>query len=205
MENKIVLATSNLGKIAEIELALRSLPFTLLPQDHFFIPICEETGLSFIENALQKARHTSKHTKLPALADDSGLIVPALNDEPGLYSARYAGQNVDRQAHWQKLLTKLREKNHPERKAYFYCCLVFMKHENDPTPLIAEGLWEGMIGFEPQGEEGFGYDPLFYLPQLQCTAAQLSLEEKNKISHRAKALMKLKDALLQLDQNKPSF
>lgn len=198
MKNKLVLATTNPGKIAEFEWLLRDVPYQIIPQDHFGVPDCAEPATTFIENAIIKARHTAAHTQLPALADDSGLVVPVLQGEPGIYSARYAGEPKNTQANRKKLLDKLQHIAHAERSAYFYCCLVLMRHPLDPTPIITEGFWHGLIAFEPAGDQGFGYDPLFYLPELQCTAAELSPEEKNHCSHRAQALAIMKQKLLEL-------
>ncbi|MBI5447432.1 MAG: RdgB/HAM1 family non-canonical purine NTP pyrophosphatase [Gammaproteobacteria bacterium] len=194
MTKKLILATHNPGKIREFERLFRDLPYQLISQQDFAVPECEEPASTFIENALIKARHASAHTGLPALADDSGLVVPALQGEPGIYSARYASSD-DQQANWKKLLDKLQLLPADDRSAYFYCCLVFIRHPLDPTPLVTEGIWHGQIALEATGDKGFGYDPVFYLPQLQCTAAQLSPEEKNSISHRAQALAKMKDRL----------
>ena len=192
---RLILATRNPGKIAELTDLLHDLPFEILPQNQWAIPEIEETGLTFIENALLKARHVARITQTSVLADDSGLVVPALQGEPGLYSARYAGPSADARANQQKLLAKLAHYTQNERAAYFYCCIVYLRHPQDPTPLIAEGFWHGMIAASPQGAQGFGYDPLFYLPQQACTAAQLPFSEKNRLSHRGKALSLLKKKL----------
>ncbi len=192
---RLILATRNPGKITELTDLLRDLPLEVLPQDAWVLPEIEETGLTFIENALLKARHVARITQTPVLADDSGLVVPALHGAPGLYSARYAGTSADAHANQQKLLEKLAHHTQSERAAYFYCCVVYLRHPQDPTPLIAEGFWHGMIATAPQGTQGFGYDPLFYLPQQACTAAQLTPAEKNRLSHRGKALSLLKEKL----------
>ena len=176
---KAVLATLNPGKIREFQ-ALSSL-INLIPQSEYDIAPVDETGLTFVENALIKARHAAQHSGLPALADDSGLCVDALNGAPGLYSARY-GDN---------LLTNLKHMPESKRTARFYCVLVFLTHPKDPTPLIAEGIWEGSILLKPQGTQGFGYDPIFYVPTHQCSAAELSPEVKSMISHRGMALKEL--------------
>ena len=186
---RIVLATQNQGKIDELTSLLKPLNITVLSPTHFTIPPIKETGLTFLENAIIKARHVSQYSGLPALADDSGLVVPSLNGEPGIYSARYAGENMPMTAHWQKLLTKLADR-HLKRDAYFYCCLAFLRHVHDPIPIIAQGVWHGLIAEKPAGEHGFGYDPLFYVPTHQKTAAELTTAEKNAISHRALALKK---------------
>lgn len=195
---KIVLATGNKGKLAEFQHLLESLPFDILPQSDFEVPEAVEDGLSFVENALIKARHASRLTDLPAIADDSGLEVDALNGAPGIYSSRFSGENAtDRQNNlW--LLSLLQEVPREQRTARFHCLLVFLRHAEDPTPLICQGTWEGLIGFTPEGDNGFGYDPLFYIPELGCSSAQLGKEEKNRISHRAKAMALLQERLVSL-------
>lgn len=183
---KIILATSNSGKIAE----LRSLlyPTECVPQSMLGIQDAEETGLSFIENALIKARHASRFSGEPALADDSGLVVPALNGQPGIYSARFAGKNASDADNIERLLQQLRLKHTSDRSAFFYCAIALVSHADDPTPMIATGTLNGIITEAPTGNKGFGYDPIFYLPSHQCTLAELSTAEKNTISHRAQAL-----------------
>lgn len=184
-----ILASNNSGKLREFQTLLPT--YSIRPQSDFNIPSVEETGLSFVENALLKARHAAQHSHLAALADDSGLVVPALKGEPGIFSARYAGEHASSTENWQKLLATLAENPDLSRKAYFYCCLVFLRHTSDPTPLITEGYWHGEIATTPQGEHGFGYDPVFFIPDLGLTAAQLSSDEKNKRSHRGQALREL--------------
>lgn len=188
---KVVLASNNAGKIREFNAALRDFHIDLIPQSHLGVPEIEETGSSFIENALIKARHASRLTGLPAIADDSGLVVPYLHGEPGIYSARYAGESATAQENIDKLLNVLKHTANENRVAYFYCVLVFMAHANDPIPLVCEGSWSGMILEQRRGESGFGYDPIFFDPTLQKTAAELTLEYKNKISHRGTALQLL--------------
>lgn len=183
---KIVLATNNQGKVAEIQKILQPYHYTIIPQSDLHVSSIPETGLTFVENALIKARHASKTTGLPVLADDSGLVVDALNGRPGLHSARYAGENATDQMNIQLLLEHL--SNEENRRAYFYCVLVFLRHPEDPTPIICEGFWQGHILREPLGDNGFGYDPLFYVPDYHCSAAELPLSIKNTLSHRAKAL-----------------
>jgi XTP/dITP diphosphohydrolase len=186
---KIVLASSNQGKLKEMSAVLTSFSFELLPQSHFSIQTPEETGVTFIENALLKARHACKKTGLAAIADDSGLVVPALDGEPGIFSSRYAGANASDEENIAYLLKRIG--NATSRHAYFYSVIVYLKHESDPTPLIAEGRWDGEIALKKRGHLGFGYDPIFYLPSLKLTAAQLATSEKNQRSHRAQALQAL--------------
>lgn len=188
---KIVLATNNQGKVNELQTLLADAGFNIVAQKEFNVPDVDETGLTFIENAILKARHTAKLTGLPAIADDSGLVVDALNGAPGIYSARYAGYHGNDKLNNQKLLSQLHNVPAEKRTAYFYCALVFMRHDNDPTPIICLGKWHGLILNQEQGEGGFGYDPLFYIPELDCTAAQLSKEHKSQISHRGQALKQL--------------
>ncbi len=186
---KIVLATENEGKLKEIQLFFKDLPITLVSQAEFKVTSIEETGLSFIENALIKARHAAKQSGCPALADDSGLVVDALDGQPGIYSARYAGTHGNSQDNINKLLAEMQHIEKAQRQAHFYCVLAFVRHSLDPAPLICQGRWDGRILTAPQGQGGFGYDPIFYLEQQQCSAAELNPIEKNKLSHRAKALM----------------
>ncbi|OCG63272.1 XTP/dITP diphosphatase [Gilliamella sp. Fer4-1] len=188
---KIVLATNNQGKVNELQRLLTDAGFDIVAQSQFNVPDANETGLTFIENAILKARHTAKLTGLPSIADDSGLSVDALGGQPGIYSARYAGEHGNDQSNNQKLLDALNNVPKEKRTAYFYCALVFMRHENDPTPIICLGKWHGLILTEAQGDGGFGYDPLFYVPELGCTAAQLTKEQKSQISHRGQALKQL--------------
>lgn len=185
---KIVFASSNPGKLKEVDAYLSAFKLTLIPQTALSIPDADETGLTFVENALIKARQATRLSGLPALADDSGIVVPYLKGAPGVYSARYASEHSNFSANINKLILALDKVPSPQRHAYFYCCLVFLKHENDPCPIIAQGEWHGEVTASPTGAEGFGYDPVFYVPHLCKTAAQLTLEEKNKLSHRAIAL-----------------
>jgi XTP/dITP diphosphohydrolase len=187
--NKLVIASNNAGKLKEIQRVLAPLQWEVLPQSEFTIPEAEEPHHTFIENALAKARHASKLSGLPALADDSGLCVDALNGAPGVYSAHYAGLPKSDERNNQALFDAM--KNQTNRKAHYYCVLVLVRHADDPQPIIAEGSWHGEIAREPRGEDGFGYDPLFYLPSLGKMSAELSHDEKNKISHRGKALVHL--------------
>ncbi|QYN46017.1 XTP/dITP diphosphatase [Gilliamella sp. ESL0405] len=188
---QIVLATNNQGKVNELQTLLADAGFNIVAQKQFNVPDAEETGLTFVENAILKARHTAKLTGLPAIADDSGLVVQALNGAPGIYSARYAGEHGNDQSNNEKLLNALKNVPPENRQAYFYCALVYLQHENDPTPIICLGKWDGVILNELKGEGGFGYDPLFYIPQLNCTAAELTKDQKSQISHRGLALKQL--------------
>ncbi|MGD8547151.1 MAG: XTP/dITP diphosphatase [Thiohalophilus sp.] len=192
---RIVLASNNPGKVSEIGQMLAEFDLQVLPQSDFDINEVEETGLTFVENAILKARNAAQHSGLPAIADDSGLEVDALNGAPGIYSARYAGTGASDEQNLQKLLQDLKDIPEAERTARFQCLMVFMRHASDPTPLICQGTWEGIITFEPRGKHGFGYDPVFYVPEQQCTSAELSPETKNRLSHRGQALRALVDAL----------
>ena len=187
---KLVLASSNPGKLREIG-ALLGPPAVLVSQGELGISEIEEPHATFLENALAKARHASRAARLPALADDSGLCVEALGGEPGVHSAYYAGADGSREErdarNNQKILLNLRD----NRKAYYACIMVFLRHPEDPRPLVAEGIWHGEIARAPRGANGFGYDPLFFVPSLQKTAAELAPEHKNRISHRGIALQKL--------------
>jgi XTP/dITP diphosphohydrolase len=191
----VVLASGNAGKLRELDKVLAPLDVSLQPQAQFNVPDAEETGLSFVENAIIKARAAAQHTGLPAIADDSGIEVDYLNGAPGIYSARYSGAGDE--ANNVFLLQELGEIPEEQRSARFQCVLVYMRHALDPVPLICQGSWEGFILSEPRGENGFGYDPLFYLPDYQCSSAQLAPGIKNRISHRAKASRLLFDALRQ--------
>jgi XTP/dITP diphosphohydrolase len=193
--NKIVLASSNQGKLREFTQILSAKKFELVPQSTFNFVDADETGLSFVENAIIKARHASELTGLPSLADDSGIEVDALQGRPGIYSARYAqvqdpSADQDKENN-KKLLLELADVPEPLRTARFQCVIVFMRHAQDPTPLICQGSWEGRILSEESGVNGFGYDPLFFVPSHNCTSAELSKEIKNNLSHRGKALREL--------------
>lgn len=187
----IVLASSNRKKIAELQHLLAPLQIEIVPQSTLSIPDADETGLTFVENAIIKARHAAQLSGMPALADDSGLEVDALNGAPGIYSARFAGTPSDDAKNNELLLEKLRLVTKDQRRARFQCVLVFMRHTADPVPMICQGSWEGCILESAQGKEGFGYDPLFFVPELGCTAAQLSAEKKARLSHRGQAMQKL--------------
>jgi XTP/dITP diphosphohydrolase len=191
----VVLASSNAGKLQEFREILKDMDIQIIPQTDLGVLDADETGLSFIENALIKARNAAKHTGLPALADDSGLEVDFLNGAPGIRSARYAGTDIDFSENRRKLLADLIAAAEDERTARFQCVLAFMKHETDPSPLICQGTWEGRILMQPRGEHGFGYDSLFFVPTHNCSAAELPEGVKNKISHRAQATTKLLELL----------
>ena len=193
--NEIVVATGNKGKLKEISEVLAPLGIRVRGQQEFAIPEIEETGLTFVENAILKARNTCAHTGKPALADDSGIEVDALDGAPGIYSARYAGAGATDAANVEKLLAALQGVPEAERTARFQCVMVYLRHANDPVPLICQGTWEGRITLQPQGDNGFGYDPVFWVPQHGCTAAQLASAVKNSLSHRGQALQKLLAAL----------
>lgn len=188
---KILLASNNPGKIREIQKLLASVEVQILPQSAFDVPEVEETGLTFVENAILKARHAARHSGLPAIADDSGLEVDALRGAPGVYSARYAGTGATDGDNNAKLLRELVGVPHEQRTARFRCVVVFLRHEFDPSPLIGQGVWEGVILPGLRGTGGFGYDPLFFVPERGCASAELPPEEKNRLSHRGKALRAL--------------
>jgi XTP/dITP diphosphohydrolase len=192
---KIVLASNNQGKLREINQLLAGIDLEVLPQSAFGALDVEETGLTFVENAIIKARHASHVTGLPAIADDSGLEVDALQGAPGIYSARYAGEGATDQANLEKLLHELAHVPEEERTARFQCLMVLMRHPTDPTPIICQGTWEGRILSEPRGSGGFGYDPVFFVPDQDCASAELAPEVKNRLSHRGQALRALLDAL----------
>ena len=196
MSIDIVLASGNQGKIAEFQGALDPLGFNVIAQSEFNVNDVAEDGFSFVENAIIKARHASKQTGLPAIADDSGLEVQALNGAPGIFSARYAGEHGNDAANNLKLLTEL--KQHQNRSAKFQCALAFFRFPNDPNPIISQAAWAGRILEQQTGENGFGYDPLFFIPELEKTSAELNPAEKKKISHRALAI---KDLFQKLKNN----
>ncbi len=189
--HRIVLASGNPGKLREFSGLLGELHYEILPQSQFGTPEAEETGLTFVENAIIKARNASRHSGLPALADDSGLEVDALDGAPGIYSARYSGPGSNDRRNVDKLLAELGSVADPERTARFQCVLVFLHHPLDPTPLICQGTWEGRILREARGGGGFGYDPVFYVPTHCCSAAELRPQIKNILSHRGQALRQL--------------
>ena len=191
MSHTIVLATGNTGKVLEFNSLLAGLGLNIRPQSDFAVPEAEENGLSFIENALIKARNAARHTGLPAMADDSGIEVDALNGAPGIYSARYPGLNKSSADNNRKLLEALGDMPQEQRTARFQCVMAYLRHAEDPTPIIAQGTWEGVILDAPRGEHGFGYDPIFWVPNQQRSAAELPEAVKNTLSHRALALQSL--------------
>lgn len=197
MKKKWVLATGNKGKVKEMSELLNSFSIEVLPQSQFEVSIVAETGTTFVENAIIKARHAAKITGLPAIADDSGLEVDFLNGQPGIHSARFAGENATDQENIELLLSKLEGIGTEHRRARFQCVLVYLRHELDPTPIICQGTWQGIITESLQGENGFGYDPVFWVESEQATSAQLSKQRKAELSHRGQALTKLVELLKQ--------
>jgi XTP/dITP diphosphohydrolase len=188
VSKKVVLATGNMGKVKELASMLSGLGIEVLPQSEFNVSEVPETGTTFVENAIIKARHAAKQTGLPAIADDSGLAVDALGGAPGVYSARYSGDQATDQTNIIKLLDAMANIPTDKRQAKFLCVLVFMRHFDDPTPIICQGEWLGEITTQQHGENGFGYDPVFWVEDHGCSSAQLSPEQKNALSHRGKAL-----------------
>ena len=191
----IVLASSNPGKVREINHLLAGLDLQVRPQSEYGVIDAEETGLTFVENAILKARNAAQHTGMPAIADDSGLEVDALAGAPGIYSARFAGEGASDRENLEKLLVELEAVPAEQRTARFQCLIVFMRHAGDPTPLICQGTWEGRILLEARGDNGFGYDPVFHVPTHDCSSAELSAAIKNSLSHRGQALRQLTAAL----------
>ncbi|WP_434358508.1 XTP/dITP diphosphatase [Parasalinivibrio latis] len=189
--SKLVLATGNQGKVKEMADLLADFGFEVMAQSEFSVSDAEETGTTFIENAIIKARHAARETGLPAIADDSGLEVDALAGAPGVYSARYAGEGKGNKANLDLLLENMKDVPEDQRTARFHCVLVMMRHANDPTPLVCHGKWEGKITFEPKGENGFGYDPVFWVGEHGCTSAELEPAVKKQLSHRGQALKTL--------------
>lgn len=192
---KVVLATGNPGKVRELASLLADFGLDIVAQTELGVDSAEETGLTFIENAILKARHAAHITGLPAIADDSGLAVDALGGAPGIYSARYAGADASDQQNLDKLLLTLKDVPDTQRRASFHCVLVYLRHAEDPTPIVCHGSWQGVLTHEAAGRGGFGYDPIFFVPELGKTAAELTREEKNAQSHRGQALRLLLDAL----------
>jgi len=191
MAKKIVLASGNAGKLREFQQLLSGCGFEVVPQSDFNVSNVAETGTTFVENAIIKARHACKKTGLPAIADDSGIEVDALNGRPGVYSARYSGDGATDESNNQKLLQELAGVPTAQRTARYHAVLAYMRHADDPTPILCHGTWEGIILTEPRGEGGFGYDPLFFVPTHNCASAELDKAEKNRISHRGKAMQEL--------------
>jgi XTP/dITP diphosphohydrolase len=190
-DERIVLASNNAGKVREINQLLAQSHIQVTPQEQFGVPEADETGLTFVENAILKARNAAAHSGLAAIADDSGLEVDALSGAPGIYSARYAGRGASDAANLAKLLADLEGVEETQRGARFQCLMVYLRHAADPTPVICQGTWEGSILYRPRGENGFGYDPVFFVPTHACTAAELDSQTKNALSHRGQALRKL--------------
>jgi XTP/dITP diphosphohydrolase len=192
---KVVLATGNKKKVEELNALLADLDYAVVPQSEFNVESVPETGTTFVENAIIKARHAARITGLPAIADDSGIEVDALLGRPGVYSARYAGEDASDEDNLEKLLEDMNGVPAVLRSARYWCVLVYMRHADDPTPIICQASWEGSLATEPTGENGFGYDPIFNVPDLDCTAAELDPATKNSLSHRGKALAQLVKAL----------
>jgi XTP/dITP diphosphohydrolase len=188
----LIIATHNTHKLQEISEILA--PIACIGAKDFQVSAPEETGFSFLENALIKARALCLHTQKPVIADDSGLVVPALNGAPGIFSSRYAGPDSNDKKNCQYLLRNMQDVQN--RDAYYYCAMIFLRHAKDPTPLIGLGRWDGVILKEPRGQNGFGYDPLFWLESQKCSAAELEFQVKNQISHRAQALLQLKKEMI---------
>lgn len=191
----VVLASSNPGKVREFNELLAGHRIEVVPQSQFGVQDADETGLTFVENAILKARNAARHTGLPAIADDSGIEVDALKGAPGIYSARYAGAGAGDRANLEKLLAELEDVPEAGRSARFQCLMVYLRHADDPTPLICQGTWEGRILTTPRGSNGFGYDPVFFVPTHDCSAAELEPAVKNALSHRGQALRQLVAAL----------
>ena len=192
---RLVLASGNPGKLRELSALMAEFDYELLPQSEFGVEPAQETGTTFVENAIIKARHAAAHTGLAALADDSGIEVDALDGAPGVYSARFAGEGADDDANNALLVEKLRAVPENQRTARYRAVIVLMRHAADPSPLICEGSWEGLIRLQPAGSGGFGYDPYFFLPERGCTSAELSAADKNRLSHRGQAIAALKRRL----------
>ncbi len=196
--HKLVIASGNPGKLREFKALLEPLNFEVHTQSEYNVPDVEETGTTFVENAIIKARNAAQHSGLPAIADDSGIEVDALNGAPGVYSARFSGPDANDDKNNALLVEKLRNVDEEQRTARYRAVLVYMRHAQDPSPIICEGSWQGRIVLEPRGQGGFGYDPYFYLPSHHCTSAELTAEQKNAISHRGQALKKLVEKLRQI-------
>lgn len=188
---EIVLATNNNGKVDEFHDFFAGMNVKFVPQSKFAVKSVDEVGLTFIENAIIKARHAAKLTGLPAIGDDSGLSIDALNGAPGIHTARYGGEHGNFTKNIEKVLSELKSISEEKRTAQVHCVLAYMRHELDPVPIICHGVWEVMISFEPKGTKGFGFDPIIYVPSHQCTAGEMDPEVKNSISHRAKAVKQL--------------
>ena len=189
--NRIVFASGNAGKVREIGQLLEGLSINILPQSDFNVPEIEETGRTFVENAILKARNAAHYTGLPAIADDSGIAVDVLQGRPGIVSARFAGVGASDEDNLLKLIDMIKPFPEEQRTARFICSMVYLRHEHDPIPMIAQGVWEGLLVTDPKGKNGFGYDPIFYVSSHQCTSAELPPEIKNTLSHRGQALKQL--------------
>jgi XTP/dITP diphosphohydrolase len=198
MLKQIVLASGNAGKLREFQQLLSGCGFEVIPQSDFNVTNADETGTTFVENAIIKARHACQQTGLPAIADDSGIEVDALMGRPGVYSARYAGENAKDESNNQKLLQELEGVPTEKRTARYHAVLAYMRHADDPTPILCHGTWEGFILTEARGQGGFGYDPLFFVPTHNCASAELDKAEKNRISHRGKAMQELLQKIAQV-------
>ncbi len=192
---KLVLASGNPGKLRELSALLDKSQYKLILQSEFNVPEVAESGTTFVENAIIKARHAAEHTGHAALADDSGIVVDALNGEPGVYSARFSGSHASDESNNALLVEKLGSIPEAQRSARYQAVIVYMRNATDPSPIICEGSWEGIIMLEAKGSGGFGYDPYFYLPDYGCTSAELSADEKNRVSHRGQALRLLLEKL----------
>lgn len=190
-EQQIVLASGNVGKLKEMAALLSGLSIKILPQSNFSVPEAEETGLSFVENALIKARNACIHTNKPAIADDSGIEVDFLEGAPGIYSSRYAGEGASDEENLQLLIDNILDRGLKKPAARFQCVMVYLRHSKDPTPIIAHGTWQGHLVTEPAGTNGFGYDPIFFVTETGCTSAEISPQVKNQISHRGQAMRDL--------------
>lgn len=196
-DKKIVLASNNAGKAREIDAMLAGHDLHVISQAEFRVPEIEETGLTFVENAILKARNAARHTGLPAIADDSGIEIMEMDGKPGIHSARYAGYGASDEANLLKLIEEVKKLPEEKRQTRFVCLMVFVRYADDPVPVITQGIWNGIAITEPRGDNGFGYDPMFYVPTHGCTSAELPPEEKNRISHRAIALKALVEKLME--------
>ena len=188
IKEKIVLASGNLNKVKEINALLSNTSYEIIPQSEFNVIEADETGATFLENALIKARNAAQHTKYPVIADDSGIEVDALDGKPGVFSSRYAGQNASDKDNLNKLIKNIKRLDPKDCHARFICSMVFLENMNEKDPIVVEGVWEGYVVANPRGKNGFGYDPIFYIPSLSCTSAELSDDKKNELSHRGQAL-----------------
>lgn len=194
---RIVLASGNAGKIRELTELLAPIGLEVVPQSQWQVEECEETGLTFVENAILKARNAARHTGLPALADDSGIEVDFLQGQPGIYSARYSGPDGDDRRNNEKLLAAMQGVPQDQRTARFRCVMAFLTHAEDPSPILTEGTWEGLVAAQSAGSRGFGYDSVFFLPEYGCTSAELPDAEKNRLSHRGQAVRAMVERLRQ--------